>query len=199
MSDHTTEELGRDLSQGAAAGGAPKKRSRRWMVEWAIIVIVALGAALVLRAFVVETFYVPSTSMYPTLKAGDRIVVEKVSTSVQRGDIIVFRRPAAEDCGGPPVPDLVKRVIGLPGETISAHDGKVFVTDHLLRQPWLPPGRRTYTATFGPTKIPADNYFVMGDNRVDSCDSRMWGTVNQSLVVGKVFMILWPPSRLRFF
>src|SRR5580693_480306 len=91
-----------------------KPRRRRWILEWAIVLVIAIVLAVVVRAFFLQTFYVPSTSMYPTLKPGDRIVVEKVTKSVQPGDIIVFSRPAAEDCGGPPVPDLVKRVIGLP-------------------------------------------------------------------------------------
>lgn len=169
------------------------------MVEWAVIIVVALVAALVVRSYVAQTFYVPSTSMYPTLKAGDRIVVDKLFSSIQRGDVIVFKRPPAENCGGPPVPDLVKRVVGLPGERISARGGVVYVTGTPLKQPWLPKGPQASTSNFGPDRVPAGDYFVMGDNRVNSCDSRMWGDVKRSYVVGKVVLIIWPLSQFRFF
>jgi len=164
-----------------------------------VIIAIALLAAFLVRTYVVETFYVPSTSMWPTLKAGDRIVVNKLYGPVTTGDIIVFKRPPAEDCGGPPVPDLVKRVIGLPGQTVSARDGKVYITGKLLPEPWLPKGPQTYTTMSGSYKVPKGDYFVMGDNRVNSCDSRMWGPVKSSYIVGKMFLILWPPSQFRYF
>lgn len=182
--------------------GPPRHTVRRLVTEWVVIILVALGVALVVRTYVAQTFYVPSTSMYPTLKAGDRIVVNKLAFvfgSVQRGDIVVFRRPPAEDCGGPPVPDLVKRVIGLPDETISARGGQVYITGKRLSEPWLPHVSSTFTSNFGPVKIPAGDYFMMGDNRVSSCDSRMWGPVKRSYIVGKVDVIMWPPSQFRFF
>jgi signal peptidase I len=174
------------------------------LIEWAVIVVVAVLVAVVVRTFVAQTFYVPSTSMYPTLKAGDRIVVDKLAFdlhSIERGNIVVFRRPPRESaaCGGPLVPDLVKRVIGLPGETISARGGQVYITGKELAEPWLPKVSSTYTANFGPVKIAANHYFMMGDNRVASCDSRMWGTVPRSYIVGKVDLIIWPLSRITFF
>ena len=184
---------------GAGRGKGGRRSTRRWITEWAIILLVALVAAFVVRTYVAQTFYVPSTSMYPTLKAGDRIVVNKIFSSIHRGDIIVFRRPPREDCGGTPVPDLVKRVVGLPGEKISARAGQVYVTGKPLKEPWLPRGPQARTTDFGPTTIPAGDYFVMGDNRVNSCDSRMWGPVKRSYVVGKVVFIIWPLSRFRFF
>lgn len=171
-------------------------------MEWAIVIVIALVVAFVVRTYVAQTFYVPSTSMYPTLKVGDRIVVDKLAYdihSVHVGDIVVFRRPPAEHCGGTPVPDLVKRVVGLPGETISAHGGQVYLTGKVEKDPWLPHTPSTYTSTFGPEKIPAGQYFMMGDNRVASCDSRMWGTVKRSYIVGKVDFIIWPLSRVHFF
>lgn len=179
-------------------------RRRRWLVEWVVIILVALAVAFGVRTFVAQTFYVPSTSMYPTLEAGDRIVVNKLAFhlgSVQRGDIVVFTTPAAErgKCAGPPVPDLVKRVIGLPNETISARNGTVYITGKPLAEPWLPKASSTFTATFGPVHVPKGDYFMMGDNRVDSCDSRIWGPVKGSSFVGKVDFIIWPLSRFRFF
>lgn len=167
-----------------------------------IVIAVALVVAFVVRTYVAQTFFVPSTSMYPTLKDGDRIVVDKLAYSlhaVHRGDIVVFKTPPTEHCGGPPVPDLVKRVIGLPGETISGRAGQVYITGHLLKEPWLPRDSNTYTSTFTPVHIPPHDYFMMGDNRVASCDSRMWGPVNRSYFVGKVDLIIWPPGRWRFF
>ncbi len=159
----------------------------------------AVGVAFGVRTYVAQTYYVPSTSMWPTLKAGDRIVVNKLYGTIHAGDIIVFRRPPAENCGGPPVPDLVKRVVGLPGQTVSAHGGQVYITGKLLKEPWLPKDSRTYTTMTGSYHVPKGDYFVMGDNRVNSCDSRMWGPVKSSYIVGKVFLILWPPSQFRFF
>lgn len=186
--------------QRPARRGAKGRRGLgRWLLEWAVILVVALLVAFLVRTFVAQTFYVPSTSMYPTLKAGDRIVVNKLFSTVHRGDIIVFKRPASEDCGGPPVPDLVKRVVGLPGETIAAKQGQVLITGSPIAEPWLPSGPQAHTTNFGPVTIAPGHYFVMGDNRVNSCDSRMWGTVTQSLIVGKVVFIIWPPSQLRFF
>ena len=186
---------------GGGAGGQPRPRrnARRWLVEWLVIILVAVGVAFGVRTYVAQTYYVPSTSMWPTLKAGDRIVVNKLSGTIHVGDIIVFRRPPAEHCGGAPVPDLVKRVVGLPGQTVSAHTGQVYITGKLLKEPWLPKGPHVYTTMTGSYHVPRGDYFVMGDNRVNSCDSRMWGPVKASYIVGKVFLILWPPSQFRFF
>jgi signal peptidase I len=154
-----------------------------------------------MRAFVVQTFYIPSPSMSPTLKVGDRILVNKLAYrlhGVGRGDIIVFRRPPAENCGTP-VSDLVKRVIGLPGETISDRNGTVYIDGKALAEPWLPKNdQSTYTPTFKPYHIAQNNYFVMGDDRAVSCDSRYWGTVNRSYIVGKVEMRIWPIGRIGF-
>jgi len=142
-----------------------------------------------------ETFFIPSTSMYPALKAGDTVAVNLdayASSSPARGDIVVLRTPSRETqvCGGQPVPGLVTRIIGLPGETISARKGEVYITGNRLAEPWLPKTASTYTANFGPAHIPAGQYFLMGDNRVASCDSRMWGTVPGSYIVGKVMRVV---------
>jgi signal peptidase I len=191
-----------DIAEPAARAPRPRPSAKRRLTEWAIIIVVALTVALVLRAFVVQTFYIPSPSMTPTLKVGDRIVVDKLAYhlhGVGRGDIIVFKRPPAENCGTP-VTDLVKRVIGLPGETISDKNGTIYIDGKALLQPWLPKNDPdTYTPTFAPVKIPSNSYFVMGDDRTVSCDSRYWGTVPRSLIVGKVDMRVWPLDRIAFF
>ena len=176
------------------------------------MVVVAVLVAVLLRAFVVQTFYIPSGSMEPTLQIGDRILVDKLSYhlhGVDRGDIVVFSRPPAENCGGPEVNDLVKRVIGLPGDVLSlssTHD--VVVDGKRLSESWLPsmeqgnsfpgPAGNAFNLTH-PYRVPANNYFVMGDNRTDSCDSRYWGPITKSLIVGKVDVRVWPISSLRIF
>ena len=178
------------------------RHTRRWAIEWGVIILAAVLVAVLVRAFVFQTFFIPSTSMYPTLQPGDRIVVYKLDTSPSPGQIVVFKRPPDENCGGAPVPDLVKRVIGLPGQTIQGKDGVVYVNGKLLKEPWLPPKTAhssPYTSTFGPVKIPKGDYFMMGDNRTDSCDSRDWGPLPGSYIVGRAVMLIWPVSRLTFF
>ena len=198
-----------DLSEPTVAEGAPKRS--HWLRETLVVVVVALVAAVLLRTFVVQTFYIPSGSMEPTLQVGDRILVDKLSYhlhGVDRGNIVVFRRPADENCGGPPVADLVKRIIGLPGETISLSQGHVLIDGKRLDESWLPnsaqgttspgPSGTSYNLS-EPYVIPANSYFVMGDNRADSCDSRYWGPIARSLIVGKVDLRMWPITSFHFF
>ena len=193
--------------EGRDTDGAEK--SSRWIFELVGVVVFALVIAFVLRTFVVATYSIPSGSMEPTLQIGDRIVVDKLSYhlhGVDRGNIIVFATPPNEACAGPPVPDLVKRIIGLPGETVSLSAGRVYINGHVLFEPWLPPATRTQTFPGGdnepyslhnPYRVPAGDVYVMGDNRTDSCDSRYWGTVPESAIVGKVDLRIWPLSRAR--
>jgi signal peptidase I len=198
-------------STGRGRHAKQRSGSGRWIFELLSVVVVAVVVAVVLRAFVVATYSIPSGSMEPTLQIGDRIVVDKLAYhlhGVGRGDIIVFSTPPLENCAGPPVADLVKRVIGLPNETISLDDGKVYIDGHFLAEPWLTPATRsaTYAGPSGasyslhhPFKIPSGDVFVMGDNRTESCDSRYWGPVHESTIVGKVDFRIWPLSRLGFF
>lgn len=186
---------------GAPVPPASKsKRTRRTIIEWGAILIVAVLAAVVLRAFVVQPYFIPSGSMEPTLKIGDKVLVNKLSYhvhSIRRGDVIVFKRPAWDVDTANNVTDLIKRVIGLPGETISANNGHVYINGQALKEPWLPKGPTSYTANFGPVHIPAGRYFVMGDNRPDSSDSRfVLGPIPSSLIVGRAFIIVWPLSHL---
>jgi signal peptidase I len=121
---------------------------------------------------------------------------------------VVFSRPPAEDCGGAVVSDLVKRVIGLPGETISLSHGYVVIDGKRLHESWLPasiqgtslpgPAGTAYSLT-RPYVIPANHYFMMGDNRTESCDSRYWGPIDRNLIVGKVDVRVWPLNALGFF
>jgi signal peptidase I len=186
-------------------------RRSRWGREAIVVVLVALIVAVLIRTFAVQTFYIPSGSMEPTLKVGDRILVSKLSYhlhSVHRGDIVVFSRPPLENCGGAEVNDLVKRVIGLPGETISLYKGNVYINGKKLAETWLPssvsgvtypgPAGTTYSLV-KPFKIPKNDYFMMGDNRTESCDSRYWGPISRSLIVGKVEVRVWPVTDIHFF
>ena len=176
----------------------PKRRRNR-IIEWVLVIVVAAVIALGVRSFGIETFYVPSGSMLPTLQLGDRILVDKLffsPGSVRRGDIVVFRRvPNDHDPSRPG--DLVKRVIGLPGDVISSRGNTVYIGDKALSEPWLPKlvGQCAESALdIHRTVIPKGRYFMMGDCRGISYDSRAWGTVPSSYLVGKVFVVVWRHS-----
>ncbi len=189
------------IDDGSANVPTPTKPRHpiRTLIEWITVVALALVLALVLRANVVQTFFIPSGSMIPTLQVGDRIVVSKLSVewgTIHRGDIVVFRRPPREDCGGAEVNDLVKRVIGLPGDRLTSKGNTIYINGRALHETW------SHTEPLGtpidPITVPKDEYFMMGDNHGSSCDSRYWGPIKRSLIVGKVFMRVWPLSRFSF-
>jgi signal peptidase I len=198
-----------EAEKGRAA--APRTSVRRLLVEFVSLAAVAVVMSIVLRAFVIGTYLIPSGSMEPTLMINDRILVDKISYhlhAIHRADIVVFSTPPAEDCGGPAVADLVKRVIGLPGETVSLSKGQVYIDGRLLAEPWLPADAQRVTtagpshapyALIDPYTIPAGDVYVMGDNRTLSCDSRYWGPILESSIVGKVDLRIWPLSRLHSF
>jgi signal peptidase I len=171
-----------------------RQSSRRNAIEWVIVVAGAVVVAIVLRWLVVQAFYIPSASMEPTLEIGDRVLVNKLAYRFgepERGDIVVFERPPASATSG--VDDLIKRVIGLPGETIEAHDGLVFVDGQPLEEPWLPDG--TFTPDFAPDEVPEGSVFVLGDNRTNSEASNQFGPIDDELIVGRAFVRIWPVSR----
>lgn len=164
-----------------------------------MIILIAIFASFLVRTYAFQTFYIPSGSMEPTLHVGDRILVNKLSVrfgTINIGDIIVFKAPPTEHCDDGSYADLVKRVIGLPGDTITSKGNTVYVNGKALNEPW------TYFHTLNPeikkVKVRANNYFVMGDNRANSCDSRFWGTVPRSDIIGKAFFRIWPLSRIGF-
>ncbi len=163
----------------------------RTVIEWTIVLVIAFGVALTTRAFALQTFSIPTGSMTPTLMPNDRVTVDKLNGQIHRGDIVVFNR-APGDVGGPPT--LVKRVIGLPGETISGTGSQVYINGKLLAQPWLPVPSGVCAApsrVITPTRITNNHFFVMGDCRGDSDDSRYWGTVPASNIIGKVDAVVW--------
>jgi signal peptidase I len=182
-------------------GPAKTVRSRtRSAVEWLFVVAIAVLVSLLVRTYVFQTFYIPSGSMEPTLLVGDRIVVSKLSVefgTIHRGDILVFKAPPGvlSDCGDS-VTDLVKRVIGLPGDDLTSKGNTIYVNGKKLAQPWS--HYEPLERHIGNVHVPANHYFMMGDNQPASCDSRYWGSVPRSSIIGKAFIRIWPLNRIGF-
>ncbi len=185
---------------------APGRGSRSlgwWAVEWAAVIALALALAFLVRTYVVQTFYIPSGSMEPTLDIGDRILVFKMAydfTSPAIGDVVVFKAPRSEHCGDvPSITDLVKRIVGLPGQTIWSVNNTIYLenpgqsTGHPLVQDW--PHVPVLLTPIPRQVIGANRYFVMGDNHPESCDSRDWGTLPRANIIGKVVLKIWPLSQ----
>jgi signal peptidase I len=202
---------------GSTSGGTPQKhrmsRTQRAIAEWGIVVVGAVIVVVVVRAFLFQAYYIPSGSMEPTLKINDRVLVNKLSYKahgVHHGDIVVFDRPT---CKGADVPewasctesdkikDLIKRVIALPGDTIAFRDGAVYVNGKRLKESYThgKPSLVLSCAAFPATyQIPKGDVFVMGDNRTNSTDSRCFGPIHKSSIVGRAFIKVWPISRVGF-
>jgi len=182
--------------------------TRKTVIEWVVLVGAALVIALIVKAFLFQAFYIPSDSMVPTLKTNDRVIVNKLSYklhAVHRGDIIVFKTPKGSDGRpiDPTIKDLIKRVIALPGETVSSQGGQVYVNGQAIDEHYLPAGTVTDCSHFVPNcfpkgPLPADEYWVMGDNRQGSRDSRYFGPIPKSDIVGRAFLRVWPLSRIGF-
>lgn len=174
-----------------------RNSTARHALEWVLLLGGALLIALVIKAFLFQAFYIPSESMLPTLQRDDRVFVNKLSYrlhDVHRGDIVVFDAPEGHETDG--IEDFVKRVIGLPGETIEGRDGRIYIDGRRLEEPYLPEGTRSQV--FGPEKVPPDSFFVLGDNRPASSDSTVFGPIPGDSIVGRVFVRIWPLSRLGF-
>jgi signal peptidase I len=176
---------------------AEQPPSYRGLIEWGVVIFGAFLVAVLIKTFVFQAFYIPSTSMTPTLHVDDRVLVNKLSDDldgIHRGDIVVFERPDDDDGVG--VDDLIKRVIGMPGDTVEVRDSTVFIDGEELDEPYLPDGL-TY-GDMAPVVVPDGEIFVMGDNRPDSRDSRVFGPISQQDIVGRAFFRIWPFSRLGF-
>jgi signal peptidase I len=205
---------------GGAEPSEPSKRKKprslqRTVIEWVLLLGGALVIALLIKTFLFQAFYIPSESMTPTLNVGDRVLVNKVSYrlhDVNRGDIVVFETPPkAEDANGA-IKDLVKRVVALPGETLSTQGGRVFINGRPLEEPYLENGTKTCTLNsnpadcergvagteIAPIRIPKDHVYVMGDNRGASKDSRFFDAIEESSIVGRVFIRIWPINDVGF-
>ena len=167
----------------------PRATPWRGVAEWVVIVVGALAMALVVKTFLIQAFYIPSLSMSPTLDVNDRVLVNKLSYDlhqVNRGDVVVFHSP---DPSGE-AKDLIKRVVGLPGDIVEARNGHLVVNGRLLQEPYLQPTEQTNELER--LTIPSGHVFVMGDNRDNSSDSRVFGPVDESLIVGRAFVKVWP-------
>ena len=190
MSEDLSDVIDESAPDDSDAQERQRRRRTRNTVEWVAIVVGALLVALLVKTFLVQAFYIPSLSMYPTLDEGDRVLVNKLSYDlhdINRGDLIVFDRPQETTDG---IKDLIKRVIALPGETIETLDGKVYVDGEPLDESYLQPGVRTNDLTR--QRIPDGHVFVMGDNRTNSQDSREFGPISEDDVVGRAFVRVWP-------
>lgn len=164
---------------------------RNWFWDMIESVAIALILAFLIRTFVIQPFYIPSSSMYPTLQTNDKIMVNKFIyylTKPKRGDIMVFHYPLDKN------KDYIKRVIGLENETVEVKDSQVYINGKVLQEPYLPEGLDY--GEFGPFKVPPGQYFMMGDNRPDSQDSRYWGALDKNLIIGKAMLIFWPFNRI---
>ena len=190
-------------------GAPPARRRFRALAGWAITLLLALLLAVGMRAFVFQIFSIPTSSMVPTLDIGDRILVWKAFFNwhdVRQGDIVVFAHPPRDHCPGPADTDLVKRVIALPGQTIYSAGNTIYVDGRRLPEPYLPPhdqlGPQIPDATRqAPFHVPPGDFYMMGDNRQISCDSRFWGPIRGTSIVGKVVLLFWHNSApdLHFF
>jgi signal peptidase I len=192
----------------------------RFWRELPILLIAALVIAVLVKTFLIQAFYIPSISMTPTLEKGDRILVCRICVrfgEINRGDVIVFSDPhpgpgpdrgpiagaihwLAEGIGiaQPQNEDFVKRVIGLPGDVVELNNGQLYVNGGAVDEPYLNPQKDT--SHYGPVTVPDGMLFVLGDNRAHSGDSRFQpptgvGWVPEDVVIGKVFVIIYPPDR----
>ena len=194
-----------------------RKKQSGSLVELVTIVAVALGLALAIQAFVVKPFRIPSESMVPTLSINQRVLVDRVSGHLgtpDRGDIVVFKPPAgAEDnvCGVEQAPgsacsrptpkrsdtNFIKRVVAVGGDRLSIRDGRVYIAGARQREPYIRPDANCQICDLpNELTVPPGHFFMMGDNRGESADSREWGPVPEDWIIGNAFFTYWPPRRI---
>jgi signal peptidase I len=217
--DAETTRGGEPAGAAGAPDGAkaPKQQQTALSVirETAVLVVLAILLAVLFKTFLVQAFYIPSGSMEPTLDISDRVLVEKVSYrfgDVKDGDVIVFVHdlPGVEPESGNPIGrffsdlgqavgvappssrDFIKRVMGTPGDRISCRQGRLYRNGQPVSEPYLAPGTTTENCT--PVTVPSGKLYVMGDNRNNSEDSRTFGPIDRSTVVGRAFVRIWPFS-----
>ena len=208
------EESLRRLRKNARKRGDKKAAGRTFWKELPILILVALVVAVLIKTFLVQAFFIPSGSMHDTLLEGDRVMVNKLAYRLghlARGDVVVFDNPQAADADGESIfgalvrhvaeslglssPDsaLIKRVIALGGETIEIRQNQVYIDGVAIDEPYVKEGSRM--PPYGPFTVPEGYVFVMGDNRSQSSDSRVFGPIPEGSIVGKAFVRVWPPSR----
>lgn len=187
------------------------------LLELVLIVAVALGLALAIQAFLVKPYRIPSQSMVPTLQVGQRVLVNRIGHRFgdpEVGDVVVFHPPAnaenAECAGNPPAGQVclhesrkeadvnyIKRVVAGPGDRLSIRDGHVILNGKRQKEPYTRPCGTAQACNLPRTvTIPAGHWFMMGDNRGESDDSRFWGPVPEQWIIGEAFATYWPPKRI---
>jgi signal peptidase I len=186
-------------------------RPWRIAIDWIVTIAGAILIVLAIKEWVVNPYRIPSSSMEPTLhcarpgqgceaRLSDRVLANRFIyhfRSPHRGEIIVFNTPkAAAEAACNASGTFVKRLIGLPGETVSEKDGFISINGRPLNEPYIQPNRRDHQS--GSWVVQKGRYFFMGDNRRESCDSRRWGSVPRKNIIGEVFMTYWPPNRISF-
>jgi signal peptidase I len=180
------------------------------IVDWVVTIVIAVGAVLAIKAWIVNPYRIPSSSMEPTLHCAqpqpgclanysDRVLANRFIFHFRdphRGDIVVFKTPekAFEACGAGGT--FVKRIVGLPNDVVTERRGQVSINGKPLDEPYIPTDARDDRS--GKWTVPAGSYFMMGDNRAQSCDSREWGSVPRGDLIGPVFAVYWPPQRISF-
>lgn len=181
----------------------------RTLIDWGLTITLAAGAVLIFQAEVAKPYRIPSPSMEPTLhcakpangcraRVSDRVIANRLVYRFhdpRRGEIIVFQAPAQVEAACDAEGTFVKRLVGLPGEKVSMRNGYVFIDGVRLEEPYLRPGYRGVESGDW-ARIPSGGYFVLGDNRTMSCDSRRWGVVPRDNIIGRAEMIYWPPNRV---
>lgn len=211
MSGHDSSEETPVSEQTVTRETPHRTRRHGWAAigEWVVLAVVAVLIAFVVQRFLFQAFYIPSRSMEPTLMVGDRVLVNKLSYrlhDIRRGDLVVFEAP--DDQQTPNIEDFVKRVIALPGELVEFSDGDVYIDGQLLEEPYLQEEMRGQTQASGgipncaaateepnvSCTIPAGSVLVLGDNRTQSKDGRVFGPIPEDAVVGRVFLHVWPPT-----
>jgi len=201
-----------------ASAAAQRARSNQ-ALEFVLIIVVALGLALIIQWLLVKPFRIPSESMEPTLDIGQRVLVDRVTyrfSNPHRGDIVVFKPPAGADsnsCGIPGEPDdghpcakatptksksnFIKRVVGVPGDRLKVIAGRVYIDGKLQKEPFIRPDSGCPICNLPKAIIiPPGHFFMMGDNRGQSADSREWGPVPKKWIIGHAFFTYWPPGRV---
>lgn len=174
--------------------------------DWIVVVVIALGAAMFVRVWILQQYYISGPSMEPTLHQNNRVLVNKLSYRFgepERGDIIVFDRQTRAESGGKVLhDDLIKRVIGLPGESVEIKDCRLLIDGKVSPEPYLVDedgnGPGCSGGDFAAIDVPDGEYFVLGDNRPQSSDSRAFGTVHEDDIVGRAFVLVWPLSKAKF-
>jgi signal peptidase I len=202
-----------------APAGSEERSGRGVIGSTPFLIVVALAVAILVKTFVIQAFFIPSESMVPTLEVGDRVFVNKFlfdDGDILRGDVVVFENPnpgelphrgvvtgflhwLGEGIGlaQPENEDFIKRVIALPGETIEIKSNVVYIDGKALNEPYLTDSAKETTGDYAPHTVPDDALFVMGDNRGNSADSRYGlGFVPVDDVIGKAFVVIWPPSHV---